>query len=501
METLILNNFRGINRLSSRMNMSQEFAWNISNGYVKKDIKSGLGTIKQRPGVTKFNSSDYTNSTLFIYEPKWNAGGTDVIIREGTRWAKYDGVDSFDDLDTGRTSGVRGQAAMFANELIMVDGGVPRKCTAAYAVANLSADAAMPTKSDAVHVHQHKVWINNLDYPMKAHYSKTDSANAATSWSAASDAGSIDFTNILPTGDRLIGFKTFANVLLVFIFTRHAVVYVCGTDPAEFALQQIIPLNCISGHALTQIGDDLALCSQEGVNSFRSSMTNQDLDIDDLSKYISPLYRELIQPLADKTVVSTAFCHNLNHLYVCIPGTNPTILVYSIDIQNFVGVWAGYKCHSVCERQDGTMLVGGDGYVYTMNSGTSDDGSVIPFSYDFPCLYAKDPDHNKAFRQIEGLVVHSGNPTLKINYEYDGGESYASSTVTFTSSGVDWDSDEAIWDSADWSGTEGAERFLSSNLLGRGKGLILSLANTTLNASVEIPFLLLRYRTEGVKIR
>ena len=243
METLILNNFRGMNRLSDKLNMSQEFAWMIANGYIEKDIKSGMGKIRQRLGVTKFNTVAFDNECKTIYEPKWSAGGTDVLIREGTRWALFDGVNTFNDLDTERTDGVRGQCAMFANELIMVDGGKARKCNASYSVANLSADAAMPSKSDAVHVHQHKVWLNNLDYPMRAHYCKSDSANASDSWSATGDAGYLDFTNMLPSGDRLIGFKTFAQALLIFIFEKHVIVYSCGTDPSEFSLQQIIPLN------------------------------------------------------------------------------------------------------------------------------------------------------------------------------------------------------------------------------------------------------------------
>lgn len=250
LQSLLLNNFRGMNRVSDRLNASPEFAWYIGNGYVKKDVKTGLGIMVQRNGIAKFNTVTFTNACKYIYEPKWDAGGTDVIIREGTRWAKWDGVDTFDDLDTGRADGVRGQCAMFANQLIMVDGATPRKCTAAYVVSDLSADGAMPTDSNAVHVHQHKVWLNSAANPMKAYYSKTDSANAADSWSAAGDAGYLDFSKILPYGDKLLGFATFSEMFLIFIFTRHVIVYTAGTDPSAFAIQQVIQLNCISGHGV-----------------------------------------------------------------------------------------------------------------------------------------------------------------------------------------------------------------------------------------------------------
>lgn len=502
LKDLILQNFRGINRLSSRMNMSPEFAWDIVNGYIGKDIKTGLGVIRQRAGIEKFNTVTFTNACKYIYEPKWAAGGTDIFIREGTRWAIFDGVDTFDDLDTGRTDGVRGMAAMFDNQVIMVDGGIPRKCIANYEVSNLSADEAMPQDATAVHSHGHKVWLNSIANPMKAYYSKTDSANAADSFSAAGDAGNIDFSKILPFGDRLIGFATFAEVFLIFIFVKYVVVYEAGATPANFAIRQIIPLNCISGHGVQQIGDDLAICSQEGVNSFKSSLASQSLDTDDISKYVAPLYREYITPMADRTVVSVAFSHRLNHLYICIPTTEPTILVYSVDIQNFVGVWTGYKCHSIFERQDGTMLVGGDGYVYKMNSGTSDDGTAIKFNYDFPFLYAKEPSVNKAFRQIEGLCVHDGSPILGIDYFYstDALSGTSPIQIPFASVGVQWDSAEAVWDEATWAGG-GTDRFLSSDMVGRGKQMALSLSNYVKDAKVEIPYVILRYSEEGIKVR
>lgn len=501
--SIILQNFRGMNRVSSRLNMSPEFAWGISNGYIKKDVKSGLGVIKQRAGITKFNSVTFTNDCQYIYEAKWNSGVTDVIIREGTRWAKYDGVDSFDDFDTGRTNGVRGMAAMFGNELIMVDSGVPRKSTSAYALSALSSDANMPQNATAVHVHQHKVWLNSTTNPMKAYCSKTDSANAATSWTGTTDAAVLDFSLILPAGDTLLGFATFADVLLVFIFKKYAVIYTCGTDPAAFALQQIIPLNCLSAHGLKQVGNDLGIATREGLNSLRSSLTNQDLDTDDLSKYVSPLYREYIDALSDFGVVTMEFSHALNHLYIAIPGTTDTILVYSVDIQNFVGMWTGYNCTSLRERQDGTMLVGGTGYVYTMNDGTSDDGTAISFSYDFPYLYDRDPNSNKAFRQLEGLCVYDGTPVLVFNYSYATdliSGSQNSISLALDQSGVFWDASDATWDVAPWAGSN-AVAFQSSAMLGRGKYMSLSVAQSVLNALVEVPYIILRYKKEGIKIR
>ena len=482
--------------------MSPEFAWDILNGYIKKDIKSGLGIIKQRDGVTKFNTVTFTNACKTAFEAKWNSGTKDVIIREGTRWAKYnDATSTFDVMDTGRTDGSKGMAVMFGNELIMVDGGTPRKCTSAYSVSDLSSDASMPADSTAVHVHQHKVWLNSSSNPMKAYYSKTDSANAADSWSAAGDAGNLDFSLILPRGDTLLGFATFAEVFLVFIFKRYAVVYTCGSDPSGFTLQQIIPLNCISPYGIQQVGNDLAVCSLEGVNSFRSSLANQDLDVDDLTKYIAPLYRALISAVTDKTDISMGFSHNLNHLYVGIPSPSAhQILVYSLDIKNFVGRWQGYKCYCFCEREDGTMLVGGDGYLYKMNDGSDDDGSAISFQYSFPYLYFDSADINKAPRQVEGLIKHESDLTLYMDYWYDTNVYSANKltkSLTLNASSSLYRS--SYYRTAYYRAT-GNTRFLTSDIVGRGKQMAIDIRHSTSGANVEIPYLIIRVAKESRRV-
>lgn len=500
---LILDEFLGMNRSSSRNNMEPNYAWDIHNGYIKKDIKKNKSVIKQRLGITKFNGVSFTNDCKYAYEAKWNGGGTDVLIREGTRWAKFDGVDTFDDLDTGRANGAKGMAVMFDNEVIMADGGKLRKCTAAYNVSDLSVDAAQPTHVSAVHVHNHKVWCNDDDYPMEACYLKTDAANAADAFSASGDAGRLNFARILPEGDRLIGFSTFAHTYIVFRFTKYVVIYTAGTDPTEFNIQQIIPISCLSGHSALQVGNDLVICSLDGMNSLRSSITNQDLDTDDLSRYIAPLYRDFIKNLADKTVVHLGYCHSLNHLYMGIPGTEHTILVFSPEVKNFVGRWTGYDCNCFCELSDGRMLVGGEGYLYVMNDDVTDDGETINFSYVWPALYAGNPNINAAFRQIEGLVTHAGGPIMVFDYYYQStnhSDVRSPISVPLVSTGVEWDSDEAIWDVASWAGSV-TERFLTSSLTGRGKAMLLSMSNYTASASLEIEQLILRYKPEGIKVR
>jgi hypothetical protein len=483
------------------MNMEEGFAWDIRNGYIKRDEKSGEGVIAQRQGITKLNTTTFTNACKCVAEIKWKSGSLDTIIREGTRWAKYNSsTRTFDNLDTSRGSGNRGMVVMFNNELIMVDGGIPRKSTSAYVVSNLSTDAAMPQDSTAVHVHDYRVWLNSPAEPMKAYGSKYASANAADSWSAVDDAIVLDHSQILPSGDRLLGYKTFAEKFLLCIFTRYVVVWTTGPDTdTDFVVQQVIPLNCASIHGVAQVGNDLAIPSLEGLNSFKSSLANQDLDIDDLSKYISPLYRDTIGQLSDVTEIVGAYSHALNHYYLCVPTTTHQIFVYSLDIKNFVGVWEGYKVNSICEKIDGTMLVGGDGYVYAMNNGYTDDGTAIDFSYSFPFIYFGSADVNKIVRQIEGLAFCSGSLTMTLNYSWG-----TTNAQNATWEGITLSVTQSLYRTALYRSSyyraSGNVAYNTSNILGRGKQFGLTLSVSTSGVNIEIPYLIIRYAREGRKL-
>lgn len=505
LQSFTFNNFRGLNKLSSRLNMSPEFAWNIRNAYIKKDVKTGLGIIKQRSGSLKYNSVAFTGKCRFIYEAKWDSGGLDTIIRNNDGWHKYDGVDSFDDFDVGRTSDVRGQAVMFGNQLIMADGGKLRKSTAAYSISDLSVDANMPTDSNIVHVHQHKVWTNSIANPMKAYACKTDNANGATAWTGTTDAAVLDFSRILPDGDTLIGFATFSQSYLLFIFKNYIVLFSCGTDPAAFSLVQVIPVDCLSWHTVYQVGNDLAFASLAGINSFKSAVVNQQVNTDDLTKYIGPYYRELVGDLTDTSEISSGFSSDLNHYYTCITiSGDHTILVYSLDIGNIVGIWNGIDAYSFCELRDGTMLAGGNGYVRIMNTGDDDDGSAIDFQYSFPYLYFNDANQNKAVRQFEGIISHQATTTsFNLNFDYSygtGNEQQSAITKSIALSANVSLYRSALYRSAYYRAS-GNTRYSTSDILGRGKQMALDIYHSVLDASIEIPYIVMRAKLEGIKIR
>jgi len=518
LKTLILKDWRGLNRISDRLNMPPDFLYNLQNGYVKKDVKSNVGVITQRDGCEKFNSvtldtGGYGTTTKIkvVYEAKWNAGGTDIIIRAGTAWGKYDSSDSFDTIDGARTNDASGQCVMFKNNLIMVDGGVPRKMDSAYTVSNLSEDSDMPQKSDCVWVHRDKVWLNDTDNPMVAHFCTTNSAFGTGSWSGATDAGTIDLSTVLPEGDKILGFRTYGGIdsgLVAIVCQKYTVIYSAGSNVYDFTFIQYFPTTCLSMQSCAYVGTDLVYASRNSVTSITSSQTNQQLEINPLSKYIELMYRDYIELLgsASEPLISGVFHKKLNHYYLTIPITgNAQTLVYSLDIGNFVGGWTyPFTIYSWCERLSGVLLAGGDGYVYTMNSGNNDDGTAITWKASFPALYFKEPMRYKKPVSLEALIyAETADPSLSVDYWYGGVGTLVATNLTKAialaagSILYYWDNAASLWDESYWAETSASYLYRTSDLLGRGRFMFLDISHSTDTAKVTLAHLAIGYVLEG----
>ncbi len=499
-----------MNRRSDRLNTNYEFYYDLQNGYAKKDLKSGLGFVLQRDGSTKLNTVALDNGTFgtthyvrTIFEAKWNGGGTDVIIRAGTAWGKFDGIDTFTGLDTGRGNDVIGQCVMFKNELLMVDGGIPRKCTAAYSVAILSVDANMPQDSDAIGVHRDKVWLNSQANPMIAYFCTTNSANGATSWTGTSDAGTLDLSTVLPEGDRIRGFRSYGgenSTLLAIICDKYTVIYQAGSNVATFTLLQYFPTTCVSINACDYLGNELVYPSRNCFTSLSHAYGTNDIATGTLSDLIEPYWRTLISQVTDTTQIQGCFDKTLGLFYVLFPiANNYQILVYSDDMKNFVGRFTyPFSVFSFRYRNNGQMLMGSDGYVYKMNIGDDDAGTAIPWSFKMPGLYFGTPSRYKRPIEFEALFQCTTSLDLFLDYYYGLNTATAgvlTIPISLTATSNQWD--VSLWDVTNWD-QSGNTIFRTSDLLGRGRIVFVEMRHATKGAKIAFPWFLLRYMMEGI---
>lgn len=510
----ILDKFLGLNRLGEQYNMSPEWIWDLLNGYIE-NTSDGRGAIQQRNGITKYNTTilnDASTKIRFMKETNF-AGTKTIIIRGYDGWYRYN-AGSFTGIDTSRTVDNKGFAVMWGDGaptvhyLIMVDGGTPRKATSSWTVSNISSDAAMPTDSTAVHVHQKRLWLNSASKPMKIYGSKVGDATGASAWSTSSDSIAIDLEQVLPEGDEVVGFGTIGELLLIVFLKKQIAIYNAPTTFSSISIVQIINIGCETQNGIYPIGGDLIYVSNSGLKSLISSQTTGHLNLKDISKNIDPLYREYFKNEIDPRSICGTYFNNLNHLYFSIHNTSITTqtLIYSSELGQIVGRWNFLKNsngeqlnpYSWLEARDGTLYIGMDnGFVYKYDKTTNtDDGINIPFSYIPPLLGAFSQTFYKAPREFEILVESDAVIAFNLDYWFGLGETSPNTEIlNMNVSGSFWD--DAAWDTSLWD-VEGRELILNHNLIGRGRNIGLKIRNLS-SSRIRILYMILKTILEGYK--
>jgi hypothetical protein len=178
-------------------------------------------------------------------------------------------------------------------------------------------------------------------------------------------------------------------------------------------------------------------------------------------------------------------------------------LVWSADIKNFVGRWKyPFEIYSWCERLDGTILAGGDGYVYTMNTGTSDDGTAISFKASTSALYFGDSTRYKKPIDFEALFyAETADPSISLDYWFGGVGTYnvdkITKSISLAAGSTLYYWDESYWDTSYWADVAASYLYRTSDLLGRGRFMIIEISHSTLNAILTVNYFKIGYILEG----
>lgn len=387
-------------------------------------------------------------------------------------------------LVQSRTNDAQGMACMANDTLIMVDGGAPIKSTYSSGIVQpvaLTADASAPQDSTACFVHNSHLILNSVAAPQKVYVSALGSI---TDFSTANDALTLDLDTYLTGGDSVIGFASFLEDYLVILMKKHIVIFNAPYDTTDWTLQMIIPTGAITAYGTGSYARQLLIPGKDGVNTLSDLFRTQEGGLDDITKNVMPLYKSNLDTLlsANWKYIQCGISRLFKHYYICFPlSAGHEILVYSFDHNEIVGRWTGYSVYAMTELEDGTLLIGStSGQVYTMNSGTTDDGTTITSNLVTPYLYLTNPANFKVVREFSMAVEHSAALTLSLIYDWteQAGATSAMSAST-----------NAIQQSV----------IRNSNVLGRGRGISVTVRNAA-NAVVPIyDSFGFGYEIEGIK--
>lgn len=392
-------------------------------------------------------------------------------------------TNAVDDLaGWGRISGTqggtsRGMAAMFNNILYLADGSTPREVSSAYAVSNVG--GSPPSDASAVWVHnEHVIW-NSAAAPSNVYISAYRNGEDYTT---SNDAMTLTLNYVTPEADAVIGFSTYSEDLLIIIGKKYIVTYNAPEDVVDWSKQDMIESGGISAHANCTYGQNLYIPGRQGVNTYITLAQSREVPLDDITYQTAPLYQSYISSLGSSAWgnVSAVIDRLLDLMYICFPlSGGHEILVYSFLQNQVAGRYTGITAHSFARLEDGTILIGGaSGRAYTMNSGATDDGTIITFAVTTP-YYNGNNENYKVCRYGDVRVKHTATFTLTYKYQWEDG-AQTSMTQSLASN------------------TPGMTRFKTGNILGRGKKVqIVIQHSTTSGVVINIPEWALGFIDEG----
>lgn len=499
----VFNQHLGINRLADRLSQPPGYFYTLRNCFVTKQ-----NYVQQRNGTLKLTTTPLTGSPkirkLFEYEN--NSGGRTIIGRGGTRWARFDGVNSWIDLDTGRASDAYGQACQFLGYLIMADGGKLRYSDASWSVANVD-NTYLPANSSTCHTHNFRLVTNDDANPLMVYLSEVGILSFNTT--AGHTGTTLDLSAVVPVGDKILGYSTYLSTYLVIWMRKHIVVYNVPTTNANIALQQVIKIGCISYNGvINPDSGDIMFPSESGYKSFVQSFnTTSILDVKDETALMGPYYRSAIATLSDARDISGVYYSGLNHSYFTFPFASAMeIWALSDDLKNITegkGNVAGYfteiTAYSFLQTANRNLYFGDNaGNLWQMDTGTDDNGSAILMEAAKTALTFGASSNYKRLKEFEALFEATKTLTLTLTYDYSttGLTSGAlTKTATVTTQTSLWD--VSLWDVSYWDAS-GDLLYRTRDLLGRGKLVNMKISHNTLGAQLRFPYWIMRFFMEGM---
>ena len=293
---------------------------------------------------------------------------------------------------------------------------------------------------------------------------------------ATGSSGSLDLTNVWPTGyDNIVGLAAHNNFLVIFGETS-ILLYQGADDPSSMTLaDEINGVGCVARDSIQGIGTDLLFLSREGLRSLGRTIQEKSVKIGDLSRNIKDEIQRSISAVEPKTVSSVYMPEE--NLYVVIFPLRQ--VAYAFDVRQpletgafRVTRWTGIDHTSYHADNDGTVYIGNPSGISTY-AGYNDNGQSFNMFYQSPQLSFGDTTRLKMLKNITAIFIGGGNTQVTAKWGYGLNASFKSKTFNITGGSAIAYYGESEFNVAQFSTGSTADVF---NAKANGSGTILNIA-------------------------
>ena len=383
---------RGINRSKSDIEIAPNELYTAENCFVSNAM------VKKRKGYTELNTVALdTPDVISIYIYHKENGEEFILCNCGTDVYHVAADGSFSSIITGLTAGnVMSYATI--NNLVYMSNGVNNVYHWNGIAAAGTAVPALP-KAKWLIVHGDKLfYIATAANPNYVYFSQ-----AGTPETIDTDAYFEIYTD---DGDILTGVASFVGILI--LFKNESIHILEGKTKAELLLTSNLKnlhprIGCVSAQSISYVPGGVMFLSDDGVQFTNSvNISKQSDNVSNFLNEITFTYRQR----------SAAFWDGKNYRLSYVTGVNTRpneSLVYEeYGIYNALGsktehvpwvLWT-YGMNAYVVTKSGTIYAAGnDGFLYTIDSGTSDNGAEIVMKAITGVFNFEAPYMTKIFRK------------------------------------------------------------------------------------------------------
>ena len=240
-------------------------------------------------------------------------------------------------------------------------------------------------------------------------------------------SGSLDLTNVFPSGnDEIVALSAFNNFLV--IFCKRSIIIYSGADnttTTDFKLHDTVEgVGCIARDSVQHTGTDIIFLSEDGVRSFGRTIQEKSMPMRDISNNVrnelTALVREQTNPIKSIYSADEAF-------YLLSLQDSQTIYCFDMrgplpDGSNRVTTWSSVNPRSLALLQDGSIYIGREDGIFKYE-GYKDNGSSYLMTYYSNPLNFGNSTNLKFLKKFNITVIGNvaSNTTLAWGYDYGGG--------------------------------------------------------------------------------
>lgn len=234
-------------------------------------------------------------------------------------------------------------------------------------------------------------------------------------------AGSIDISNLMPTGESITGVSPFEQSGLAIFTPDRMILY--NVDPSidEWTLDRRtnVKVGCLSQGTIAEAGTDLIFCSRSGIHSVQRSQDNGILVYSrTLSQDIDLLYRAMVASVSSAEEISAVWDQDRAQYHIFFPqpgGIFSKRLTLSLNPirDQFAPKWsAGVALNTfAADVMAGEVLFGSSDGIYRQLLPEHKDASFpVELEFATPVLWHGDPMDTKETTAI--IIQAHGHGTL-----------------------------------------------------------------------------------------